>query len=81
MLVSNDIVDLKDPSSQPEAIHPRLDTRVFTPGERAASHCPIGPGLDAETMALRRRTVIWRAWLAEPGVLADEVRVTADVGH
>ena len=36
MLVGNDVVDLKDPESQPEALHARFDARVFTLGERAA---------------------------------------------
>lgn len=35
MLVGNDVVDLRDPENQPEAIHPRFDDRVFTWGERA----------------------------------------------
>ena len=35
MLVGNDVVDLRDPENQPEAIHPRFDTRVFTWNERA----------------------------------------------
>ena len=43
MLVGNDVVDLHDPDSRPEALHPRFDTRVFTPDEREAletSACP-----------------------------------------
>ena len=35
MLVGNDVVDLHDPLSQPDEIHPRFDTRAFTPAERA----------------------------------------------
>jgi len=31
--VGNDIVDLEHPHCQPEAIHPRFDTRAFTPRE------------------------------------------------
>ena len=34
MLVGNDVVDLRDPFSQPEVIHPHFDARVFTPTER-----------------------------------------------
>lgn len=34
MLVGNDIVDLHDPWSQPETIHGRFDSRVFTGAER-----------------------------------------------
>ncbi len=35
MLVGNDIVDLHDPWSQPNEIHPRFDSRAFTADERA----------------------------------------------
>ncbi|MGB5302419.1 MAG: 4'-phosphopantetheinyl transferase superfamily protein [Gemmatimonadota bacterium] len=35
MLVGNDVVDLRDPENQPEAIHSRFDARVFTWNERA----------------------------------------------
>lgn len=35
MLVGNDVVDLRDPENQPEAIHSRFDDRVFTWNERA----------------------------------------------
>jgi len=35
LLVGNDIVDLRDPENQPDAIHPRFDARVFTWTERA----------------------------------------------
>ena len=34
MFVGNDVVDLRDPESQPEALHPRFDARVFSFGER-----------------------------------------------
>ena len=36
MLVGNDVVDFHDPESQPEALHPRFDARVFSAGEREA---------------------------------------------
>lgn len=36
MQVGNDIVDLRDPSNQPDVIHPRFDARVFTRAERSA---------------------------------------------
>ena len=36
MLVGNDVVDLNDPESQPEALHARFDARVFTFAEREA---------------------------------------------
>ena len=32
--VGNDVVDLRDPDSQPESLHPRWDERVFTESER-----------------------------------------------
>lgn len=33
MPVGNDVVDLEHPHCQPEAIHPRFDSRAFTPRE------------------------------------------------
>lgn len=35
-MVGNDVVDLRDPESAPETLHPRFDTRVFGESERAA---------------------------------------------
>jgi phosphopantetheinyl transferase (holo-ACP synthase) len=35
LLVGNDVVDLRDPENQPDAIHVRFDERVFSPDERA----------------------------------------------
>ena len=54
MLVGNDVVDLRDPENQPEAIHQRFDRRVFTPAERAR--------LCMEATAHRTR---WRMWAAK----------------
>jgi phosphopantetheinyl transferase (holo-ACP synthase) len=34
--VGNDVVDLGDPETRPEATHPRFDARVFDEGERRA---------------------------------------------
>ena len=36
MLVGNDVVDLSDAESRPEALHARFDARVFTSDERSA---------------------------------------------
>ncbi len=33
-MVGNDVVDLADPETQPETLHPRFDARVFTAAER-----------------------------------------------
>jgi hypothetical protein len=33
--IGNDIVDLADPETRHEGLHPRFDERVFRPGERA----------------------------------------------
>lgn len=54
MLIGNDVVDLRDPETQPGAIHPRFDERVFTPAERAR--------LTNEATAHRTR---WRMWAAK----------------
>ena len=53
MLVGNDVVDLHDPESRPEAIHNRFDTRVFTLNEREA--------LSASASAHELRWTLWAA--------------------
>ena len=53
MLVGNDVVDLRDPENQPEAIHTRFDLRVFGGGERARI-------LDAKSPH-RMRWALWAA--------------------
>jgi len=54
LLVGNDIVDLRDAESQPEALHSRFDSRVFTPVEREALMVAASPH------ALR-----WTLWAAK----------------
>jgi len=34
LLIGNDVVDLRDPESDPRSLHPRFDARVFAPRER-----------------------------------------------
>ena len=53
MLVGNDVVDLGDPESRPEAIHARFDARVFTSDERKA--------LSALASAHELRWTLWAA--------------------
>ena len=53
MLVGNDVVDLRDPESRPEAIHNRFDARVFTSDERKA--------LSASAAAHELRWTLWAA--------------------
>ncbi len=53
MLVGNDVVDLRDPENQPDAIHPRFDDRVFTWTERA--------GILAAASPHRMRWLLWAA--------------------
>ena len=54
MLVGSDVVDLRDPESLPEAIHPRFDARVFTAQERR------GSGWSAASHVFR-----WSLWAAK----------------
>lgn len=54
MLAGNDVVDLGDPETQPGAIHPRWDARVFTADERMRV-------LDAASP----HRVRWRHWAAK----------------
>ena len=55
-MIGNDVVDLLDPESLPETLHPRFDTRVFTAREREA--IAASPGDDAA----RAR---WKLWAAK----------------
>jgi phosphopantetheinyl transferase (holo-ACP synthase) len=52
--VGNDVVDLGDPENQPEAIHPRWDSRVFTPQE-----------LDTLAAAPSLHRTRWMLWAAK----------------
>ena len=54
MLVGNDVVDLRDPFSQPNVIHPHFDVRVFTPAERENL-------LESDLMTHRHRWALWAA--------------------
>jgi hypothetical protein len=53
-VLGNDVVDLGDPETRPDAAHPRFDARVFTTEERAA--------LAASPDPVRLR---WRLWAAK----------------
>jgi hypothetical protein len=53
LLVGNDVVDLRDPENQPEAIHPRFDDRVFSWCERARILAAASPH--------RMRWALWAA--------------------
>jgi len=53
-MVGNDVVDLRDPESRPESVHPRFDARVFSPSERRAIS-------DCADAGVHR----WRLWAAK----------------
>ena len=53
-MIGNDVVDLRDPESRSESLHPRFDTRVFSESERAT----IGEADDSER-------VRWKLWAAK----------------
>ncbi|MCG8590499.1 MAG: 4'-phosphopantetheinyl transferase superfamily protein [Proteobacteria bacterium] len=53
-MVGNDVVDLSDPETRPETLHPRFDGRVFDAIERAQ--------VDAADDPDRQR---WRLWAAK----------------
>ena len=58
MLVGNDVVDLRDPESRPEAIHARFDARAFGPEEREALNV-FAPASAA------RHELRWTLWAAK----------------
>ncbi|MEE3330429.1 MAG: 4'-phosphopantetheinyl transferase superfamily protein [Myxococcota bacterium] len=53
-MVGNDVVDLRDPESAPETLHPRFDTRVFSEREREA----MAESRDAARLR-------WKFWAAK----------------
>lgn len=52
-MVGNDVVDLRDPETDPNTLHPRFDGRVFTPSERS--------WLSASPDISRARWTLWAA--------------------
>lgn len=68
MLVGNDVVDLRDPENQPDALHPRFDERVFVPAERARL------ALES-TMHVTR----WRMWAAKESAFKVARKLDAGV--
>jgi phosphopantetheinyl transferase (holo-ACP synthase) len=52
-MIGNDVVDLSDPETRAEAVHPRFDERVFVPSERDA--------LGRSGSPARVRWVLWAA--------------------
>ena len=52
-MIGNDIVDLCDPETRPEARHPRFDSRVFGATERDALRGAVQPD--------RMRWILWAA--------------------
>ena len=52
-MIGNDIVDLSDAETQPDALHPRFDARVFTRAERALLRVSGAPN--------RLRWILWAA--------------------
>lgn len=50
-MIGNDLVDLDDPESRPDGLHPRFDERVFSDAERAA--------LAGASDPVRERWALW----------------------
>jgi len=68
LLVGNDVVYLHDPESQPEALHPRFDARVFSSGEREAL------GTSGSPHSLR-----WSFWAAKESAYKVAKKLNAAV--
>lgn len=68
MTVGNDLVDLADPQSQPDAIHPRWDERVFTPEERETLFQDGDP-----------HTLRWLLWAAKESAFKAAKKLDASV--
>ena len=68
MPVGNDVVDLHDPESQPEALHPRFDARVFSAGEQEALSVSGSP-----------HSLRWSLWAAKESAYKVAKRLDAAV--
>jgi phosphopantetheinyl transferase len=66
--VGNDVVDLRDPENQPDAIHARFDERVFGPAERACIREADSP-----------HRVRWALWAAKESAYKVARRMDARV--
>ena len=53
-MIGNDVVDLRDPGTRPDAIHPGFDERVFAPQEIERLRRAVEPDVER-----------WRLWAAK----------------
>jgi len=66
--VGNDIVDLADPETRHQGLHPRFDERVFRPGERAL----LG-------RSDSRHLMRWALWAAKESAYKAEKRLDPEL--
>jgi phosphopantetheinyl transferase (holo-ACP synthase) len=84
LLVGNDVVDLRDPENQPDAIHRRFDERAFTGEERERILADDSPHRIRWTLWAAKESAYQVARKIDPGVSfsprAFAVRLSRDVG-
>jgi hypothetical protein len=66
--IGNDIVDLADPETRHQGLHPRFDERVFGPGERALLGRSDSP-----------HTLRWALWAAKESAYKAEKRIDPEL--
>jgi phosphopantetheinyl transferase (holo-ACP synthase) len=76
--LGNDVVDLDDPESRLDTLHPRWTERVFAPPERAAlarasDEPPAGPSRWSE-----RHRLHWALWAAKESAYKAEKRLASE---
>ena len=64
-MVGNDVVDLRDPESAAETLHPRFDKRVFSVREREA----MAESRDAARLR-------WKFWAAKESASGKQPQLT-----
>ena len=68
MSIGNDVVDLADPETFPERLHPRFDARVFAPNELALLRASASP-----------RRLRWSLWAAKEAAYKACARLEAEL--
>jgi phosphopantetheinyl transferase (holo-ACP synthase) len=76
--VGNDVVDLDDPETRLDGLHPRWAARVFTAAERAALERAADEPLAGASPWSERHRLHWALWAAKES--AYKARKRADAG-
>lgn len=80
-MVGNDVVDLGDPESRTDALHPRFDVRVFGPDERRAIAASAEPDRTRWTLWAAKESVFKLLRKRDPQAGFSPSRLRVDLAH